>query len=418
MCVWRRTLGIFVIALGGSATATAQTDVCSIHYQAYAGGIASSQPDASGDLILAFADGAVDQLVHTDTFDEVIPPLAPPGGWFVALSNPSDSGLFWGRSDARLLDPAPGTEATFHLLLYPRFDETAVDSVELSWPADCFTPPNVTALSMAACGSDEIIVTDITSAGNVGIGRPSSSVWDDDQICLAIGASDDLIASVKLFLEGPFTGPQMSTPTVYSDHIPLSQPYSDAAFDGTVLDFDSVQAVAGLPNGTVDWVLVDLRESETPQSALSASRHAAILLEDGTIVESDGAPLRFPGIAAGGYRLVARHRNHSSVMSADTLDLSDGIGSWDFTTAVTQAHSDGGSPMKNLGSGLFGLFAGDGSVDGQVTAPDFNLWNAATTAGETGYRRADYNLDGNVTAPDFNLWNANTTAGASSQVPD
>lgn len=418
MCVWRRTLAVFVIALGCTMTAAAQTDVCSIHYQAFDGALASTVPDASGDLFLTFADGAVDQLVHTDTFDDVVPPLAPPGGWFVALANPSDSGLFWGRSDARLIDPAPGTEATFHVLLHPRFDETAVDSVELSWPVDCFTPPNVTVLSMAACGSDELIVTDMTSAGEVGIGRGSSSVWNDDQICLAIGARDDLVASVKLFLEGPFTGPQMSTPAAYSDHIPLSQPYSDAAFDGTVLDFDSVQAVAGLPNGTVDWVLVDLRENETPQSALSASRHAAILLENGTIVESDGAPLRFPGIAAGGYRLVARHRNHGSVMSADTLDLSDGIGSWDFTTALTQAHSDGGSPMKDLGSGLFGLFAGDGSADGQVTAPDFNLWNAATTAGETGYRRADYNLDGNVTAPDFNLWNANTTTGASSQVPD
>ncbi|HEY5565049.1 MAG TPA: hypothetical protein VIL33_05620 [Rhodothermia bacterium] len=418
MCVWRRTLWFLVITPGGTASTEAQTDLCSIHYQAYAGGIASSQPDAAGDLILAFGDGAVDQLVHTDTFDDVIPPLAPPGGWFVALSNPSDSGLFWGRSDARLIDPAPGTEATFHVLLYPRFDETAVDSVELSWPADCFTPPNVTVLSMAACGSEEFIVADMTSVGEVGIGRPSSSVWDDDQICLAIGASDDLIASVKLFLEGPFTGPQMSTPAGYSDHIPLSQPYSDVAFDGTALDFDSVQVVAGLPDGTVDWVLVDLRSSAAPQSVLAASRHAAVLLEDGTVVETDSTPLRFPGIATGGYHLVARHRNHSSVMSADTLDLSDGIGSWDFTTALAKAHSNGGAPMRNLGSGVFGLFAADGNADGQVTAPDFNQWNAATTAGETGYRQPDFNLDGQVTAPDFNLWNANTTAGASSQVPD
>ncbi len=31
---------------------------------------------------------------------------------------------------------------------------------------------------------------------------------------------------------------------------------------------------------------------------------------------------------------------------------------------------------------------------------------------------ADCNMDGSVTAPDFNLWNANTTAGAASQVPE
>lgn len=74
--------------------------------------------------------------------------------------------------------------------------------------------------------------------------------------------------------------------------------------------------------------------------------------------------------------------------------------------------------MKNLGNSTWGLFAADGNADGQVTAPDFNLWIAATTAGATGYAPSDYNLDGQVTAPDFNLWIANTTAGAASKVPD
>jgi hypothetical protein len=74
--------------------------------------------------------------------------------------------------------------------------------------------------------------------------------------------------------------------------------------------------------------------------------------------------------------------------------------------------------MKDLGDGNFGMFACDANADGFVTAPDFNLWNVATTSGATGYEQADCNMDGFVTAPDFNLWNANTTAGASSQVPD
>jgi hypothetical protein len=103
-------------------------------------------------------------------------------------------------------------------------------------------------------------------------------------------------------------------------------------------------------------------------------------------------------------------------MSSSAVSVSDGTGSWDFTTASTQAF--GASPMKNLGEGSWGLYAADGNVDGQITAPDFNIWNAATTAGATGYEPSDYNLDGQVTAPDFNLWNANTTAGAASKVPD
>ncbi|HEY5564809.1 MAG TPA: hypothetical protein VIL33_04410, partial [Rhodothermia bacterium] len=99
-------------------------------------------------------------------------------------------------------------------------------------------------------------------------------------------------------------------------------------------------------------------------------------------------------------------------------DLSDGIASWDFTTAMAQAYTTGANPMKSLSGGRFGMFACDASVDGQVTAPDFNLWNASTTVGDTGYKQPDCNLDGQVTAPDFNLWNANTTAGAASRVPD
>jgi hypothetical protein len=115
--------------------------------------------------------------------------------------------------------------------------------------------------------------------------------------------------------------------------------------------------------------------------------------------------------------VVVDHRNHAAVMTPQMLDVSSGSVAWDLTTSMSQAYTAGGSPMKDLGGGVFGMFACDSSVDGQVTAPDFNLWNASTTAGETGYRPADCNLDGQVTAPDFNLWNANSTAGAASKVP-
>lgn len=82
------------------------------------------------------------------------------------------------------------------------------------------------------------------------------------------------------------------------------------------------------------------------------------------------------------------------------------------------AFTPGSAPQKRLGDGKYGLFACDANFDGQITAPDFNVWNAETTGGSTGYIQRDCNLDGQTTAVDFNLWNANTTAGASSKVPD
>ncbi|HEY5565099.1 MAG TPA: S8 family serine peptidase, partial [Rhodothermia bacterium] len=221
----------------------------------------------------------------------------------------------------------------------------------------------------------------------------------------------------KVFLEGPFAGGAMHPVSAFTDSRPDAQPYSDSFFDGTALDHDNPDVVSSPPDSVFDWVLVSLRSGPSKASEVVGSMRVAFLLENGSIVDTSGAMLAFPGVGPAAYHLVVRHRNHAGVMSADTLDLSDGIGLWDFTTSMAQAYSTGGSPMKDLGSGDFGMFACDANADGQVTAPDFNLWNASTTAGETGYRQADCNMDGQVTAPDFNLWNANTTAGAGSKVP-
>jgi hypothetical protein len=206
--------------------------------------------------------------------------------------------------------------------------------------------------------------------------------------------------------------------TAFSNHCPSAQPYSDSCFDGTALDYDNADVVSSPPDSVLDWVLVSLRTDTPHASEVPGSERVAFLLTNGSIVDTSGTTLAFPGVAPAGYYLVVRHRNHTSVMSADTLDLSDGYGTWDFTTAMTQAYSSGGDPMKDLGDGNFGMFACDATADGYVTAPDFNLWNSKTTTGAKGYEQADCNLDGHVTAPDFNLWNANTTAGAASEVPD
>jgi hypothetical protein len=148
-------------------------------------------------------------------------------------------------------------------------------------------------------------------------------------------------------------------------------------------------------------------------------REVGFVKSDGTLVNPDDNTLiEFDGVTPGNYYLVVCHRNHVCVMSSSAIDFTGGAGTWDFTTALAQAHDEGGAPMRDLGDGSFGLFAADNNADGNVTAPDFNQWNSETTAGATGYVRGDHSLDGNVTAPDFNLWNANTTAGASSQVPD
>ncbi|HUF10999.1 MAG TPA: S8 family serine peptidase, partial [Rhodothermales bacterium] len=220
---------------------------------------------------------------------------------------------------------------------------------------------------------------------------------------------------LEVFLEGPYAGGSMSTGPLFDAALPAVTSYGDSFFDGTSAEHDGSEWLYGPPGDLVDWMVVSVRSALA--AASEVARRSALIRSDGKIVDIDGGALR---MSTGGFDslfVVVDHRNHAAVMTPQMLSLSSGSATWDFTTSMSQAYTAGGSPMKNLGGGVFGLFACDSSVDGQVTAPDFNLWNASTTAGETGYRPADCNLDGQVTAPDFNLWNANTTAGAASQVP-
>lgn len=225
-----------------------------------------------------------------------------------------------------------------------------------------------------------------------------------------------VLDSAMVFLEGPYAAGSMATNLLAGGDIPLSQPYSDPAFNGALSEFDESVVASSIPAGTVDWVSLILRLGIDPIDEVA--RRVAFVQEDGFLTDLDGSLfVNFPKVSNGNYHLVVCHRNHLCAMSASLIDFTSGEGTWDFTTALSQAYSGGGSAMKALGDGNFGLFAGDNNADGIVTAPDFNTWNAETTSGTTGYAAGDHNLDALVTAPDFNQWNANTTAGAASQVP-
>ena len=254
--------------------------------------------------------------------------------------------------------------------------------------------------------ADSIVATTTDSLGNTSEFSP------------AIGIEFGGVAlSVKAFLEGPYNSVanNMNTDLFDGAVLPLSQPFSDATFDGTVLDFDSVQTVGSHPDSTVDWLLVNLRTSTDSASTIAGATHAAVIFEGGSVVSPGDDSLRFAGVEDGPYYLVLRSRNHLDIMSSAAIVVSGGVGSWNFTTAATQAF--GASAQKEVETGVWGMFAGDGTIDGQVTASDFNLWLVDTKAVATGYLLSDFNLDEQVTASDFNLWLVNTKAVATSKVP-
>jgi hypothetical protein len=212
-----------------------------------------------------------------------------------------------------------------------------------------------------------------------------------------------VLASIKIFLQGPYSGSSMSTALKTAGVIPTTDPYS-----GT-------ETVASIPAGVVDWVRVQLRSNTTT----TVATRAAFVKSDGTVVDKDGtSPVSFTGASPASYYVVVRHRNHLAIMSASAVALSGSTSLYDFTTAQSQAY--GASPMKGLGAGNtapFALYAGDANGDGQITSTDFNVFNPKFTSGATGYQASDWNMDDQVTSTDFNLFNPNFTSGRATQVP-
>lgn len=224
------------------------------------------------------------------------------------------------------------------------------------------------------------------------------------------------LVSAKVFLEGPFNGSTMDTDI--NSILPLTQPYS-----GSPWNYNGTESVPYIPSPSiVDWVLLELRTNDyggagatTWKSAIA--KHAAFLMNDGTVVEPDGSS-DLPFMAAIGASdyvyLVIWHRNHLGVLSALPLTYSGGVYDYDFSTASGQVYG-GTSGHKDLGGGVWGMIAGDGNADGIINNDDKNnSW--ATHAGSTGYFSGDFDMDIQVDNIDKNdIWLPNY--GSTSQVP-
>lgn len=221
--------------------------------------------------------------------------------------------------------------------------------------------------------------------------------------------------SAKVLLQGPYSSGSglMSDQLRQENLLPLSEPYSDldfahAAGGGSEQTWQAVLDTAG-NNAIVDWVLLELRDKNNPHSVLAT--RSALLQRDGDVVDVDGqSALDFHQLQPDDYFVAVRHRNHLSVCTAAALafGLSNAT-TVDFTAASTATW--GSNARANLGSGRWGLWAGNGNGDHKIVyagagtdvtpvsskvlldpdngsfSPDFN---------KPGYELADYNMDGKV----------------------
>ncbi len=128
----------------------------------------------------------------------------------------------------------------------------------------------------------------------------------------------------KVFLQGPLSGATMMDDLRVAGLLPMSEPYSAAGYSFSGCSSASattptVLAVTGA-KAVIDWVVVEVRDGGTGTTVL-ASR-AALLLADGSVVDSDGvSAVTFAGVAAGTYHVAIRHRNHLAVMTNTAVSL-------------------------------------------------------------------------------------------------
>lgn len=193
----------------------------------------------------------------------------------------------------------------------------------------------------------------------------------------------------------------------------LNQPYSAAPFNYAGSESVAANFFTSDDSRTddvVDWVLLELHDAANPATVIA--RQAAFVLEDGRVVSTDKiSNPTFTGVGANNYYIVIKHRNHLAIRSSSTVFVNGATPVlYDFTTNQSQAYQDPAitpvnPAMKDLGSGVFGMFGGNvnSNIDLKFTGLN-NDYGSILTAlnGQQGstlssvYNNADLNLDGIV----------------------
>jgi hypothetical protein len=197
---------------------------------------------------------------------------------------------------------------------------------------------------------------------------------------------------LKVYLEGPYTGSDMSTSLNTLDLLPLLQPYNTSPWN--YMEYESVTVIPN--NQVVDWVLIQFRSTPgDPSMATNATTiftKAAFLLADGSIVDLDGiSPFEFPVSFDDNTYVVIYHRNHLPIISAYGLSVGSEKYEYDFSLGSSRVYG-GSAGYNNLGSGVWGMAGGNADANKIINESDIDdVWSVE--AGNPGYLQSDFNWD-------------------------
>ena len=187
--------------------------------------------------------------------------------------------------------------------------------------------------------------------------------------------------------------------------VATTQPYNTAPWN-----YAGTETLSTSHPNIVDWVLIELRDSNDPTIVLA--QQAALLLLDGNIVSTDWLGdnnliyTKWYNLSGNdSYYIVVQHRNHLAIISQAPQAI-PGTNLIDFSNP--NLVMDGIEQLKDMGDGYYALRSGDFNGDGVITVADFNAYRNET-AEINQYLYGDFNLDGHVSVADFNLYQVNAS---------
>ena len=259
------------------------------------------------------------------------------------------------------------------------------------------------------------------SSGNASlswtVGQIATETFSNGNVTLTQGFQQPISVAITginlstiVFLEGPFNGVDMNGHPELVEGWPLEQPYNISPWNYT-----GSESVTEIPASVVDWVLVELRESDDASSAISETMlgmQAGFLLKNGSVVGMDGISNLFFDVTLNqNLFVVIHHRNHLNIMSANALSQSGGIFTYDFSAGINQAYLQG----EKLVNGKAVMFGGDMNADGNINTTDKTIF--VNEVGTAGYLKSDITMDGQSDNKDKNdIWVPNN--GVNSQIPN
>ncbi len=288
-------------------------------------------------------------------------------------------------------DSSTTTSSTVRLYVYGSWNEIRLSNDNLNWTAWTAFQNNLTWI-LAGTGLCTVYAQMRTSGGSTASGSDDIN-YDPPTILLSVTAN----------LEGGFDKITGQMKTTNPALLPLTAPY---ALDPAT--------VTQIPANTVDWVLLQLRQS----NGVTVVKNRSVFLNStGGLLDQDGHPtVTLEGVPTGvHYYIVLLHRNHVAVMSSSAISMNDGVlASWDFTSGAAQYY--GSNTSRQYGS-EWCIPAGDINQDKSVGLNDFNAWQTSARLPAEGYQAYDLNLNGLATTEDYVLWFNNYRLGITSSVP-